>query len=99
MAKAAPTPGLSGFWDISTQSEFTLEDGAFAGIENLSKWLHGSWKPEYRSDPIFHLNMSTDGYLIIHVTKVSDYGPNSLRVIDNSVQIFASGYAKRPFCI
>ncbi len=86
-------PGLSGFWDISTQREFTLEDGAFAGIENLSKWLHGSSKPEYRSDPIFHLSMSTDGYLIIHVTKVSDYGPNSLRVLDNSVQIFASGYA------
>jgi hypothetical protein len=92
VASIAATPGLSGFWDESVQTEFTLEDGAFPGIEHLSTWLHGSWKPEYRSDPIFHLSLPTDGYLIIHVERVSDYGPNGLRVLVNSVQAFRSGY-------
>ena len=86
-------PVLSDFWAVSTQTVFTLQDDYFPGMENLSRWLHGSSKSAYKSNPTFNLNMPTDGSLKIHVESVSAWGNNSLRVLVNSVQVFSSSYA------
>lgn len=87
------SPLVSDFFAVSRQTVFTLENETFPGMENLSQWLHGSWQPEYRSDPTFNLEMVTEGYLKIHVQSVSDYGSNSLRVLVDSSPIFSSGYS------
>lgn len=85
-------PVLSDFWAVSTQTVFTLQDDYFPGMENLSRWLQGSSKPAYRSDPTFNLNMPANGSLKIHVESVSAWGNNRLRVLVNSVQVFSSSY-------
>ncbi len=86
-------PLLTDFYALSTQTEFTLEDDHFPGMENLSQWLHGSSKPGYRSDPTFHLTMLEAGELVIHVQKVSSWGTISLRVLVDSIEVFADSYA------
>ncbi len=86
-------PVLSDFWAVSSQTVFTLQDDYFPGMENLSRWLHGSSKTAYRSNPTFNLNMPTDGSLKIHVESVSAWGNNRLRVLVNAVQVFSSSYA------
>ncbi len=86
-------PVLYDFEAESTQTIFTLEQDYFPGMENLSRWLHGSDKSAYKSDPNFHLNMTTAGSLRIHVESVSTWGNNSLKVLVNGAQVFSSSYA------
>ncbi|MBN1819037.1 MAG: DUF5060 domain-containing protein, partial [Sedimentisphaerales bacterium] len=86
------TPGLTDFWAVSAQTEFILTGNDFPGVENLSQWLHGQWKSDYRSNPSFQLTMNTPGFLVIHVVKVSDYGSNSLRIRIDGDQVFSSTY-------
>ncbi len=88
------SPGLSDFWAVSTQTEFTVEaDGSVPGIENLSAWLHGSSKNSYRSDPTFNIDLIDGDVLKIHVQEVSGWGNNSLRVLVDSQEVFSSSYA------
>jgi hypothetical protein len=86
-------PVLSDFWAVSAQTVFTLQEDYFHGMDKLSRWLHGSDKSAYKSNPTFNLNMPTNGSLKIHVESVSAWGRNSLRVLVNSVQVFSSSYA------
>ena len=86
-------PGLTGFWDVSTQTAFTVRsDGIIEGIENLSKWLHGSSKSDFRSDPSFAIEFENSGVLKIHVDEVSNWGRNSLRILLNGQQVFSESY-------
>jgi hypothetical protein len=88
------SPGLTDFWAISTQTEFTVQpDGTVLGTENLSTWLHGSDKASYRSDPIFHVDLIDGDVLRIHVQEVSAWGDNSLRVLVDLQEVFSSSYA------
>jgi len=88
------SPGLSDFWAISTQTEFTVQpDGTVPGTENLSSWLHGSSKASYRSDPTFNINLVDGDVLKIHVQEVSGWGNNRLRVLVDSQEVFSSSYA------
>ncbi len=88
------SPGLSDFWAVSTQTEFTVQpDGTVPGTENLSSWLHGSSKDTYRSDPTFNINLIDGDVLRIHVQEVSAWGKNSLRVLVDSQEVFSSSYA------
>ncbi len=88
------SPGLTGFWDVSTQTQFMVQpDGTVAGAEYLSRWLHGSSKNDLRSDPTFNINLSEGDVLRIHVQEVSAWGKNSLRVLVDSREVFASSYA------
>ncbi len=90
---ASAVPGLSDFWAISTQTVFTIQpDGSVPGVGNLSQWLHGSTKSDYRSDPTFNLEMLEDGSLKIHVESTADWCDNSLRVLVDSSEIFSSSY-------
>jgi hypothetical protein len=82
------SPVLSDFMAISTQKVFYLQDDYFPGMENLSRWLHGSWQSARKSDPTFHLNMLTAGALKIHVESVSNSGAISLKVLVNGGQVF-----------
>ena len=85
------SPGLTGFWDVSTQTKFTVQpDTSVPGTENLSTWLHGSDKPSYRSDPTFNINLSVGDVLRIHVQEVSSWGVNNLRVLVDSQVVFSS---------
>ena len=87
------SPGLSDFWAVSTQTEFDVEaDGTVAGVENLSAWLHGLSKSDYRSDPIFNIDLIDGDVLKIHVQEVSGWGKNSLSVSVDSHQVFSSSY-------
>jgi hypothetical protein len=74
------TPGLSDFWALSTQTEFTLVNGRFPGLEKLSQYLHGSSKSTYRSDPTFNLTMSEQGTFVIRVAQVAPWGSNRIVV-------------------
>jgi len=88
------SPGLSDFWAVSTQTEFTVQpDGTVPGTENLSTWLHGSSKDSYRSDPTFNINLINGDVLRIHVQEVSAWGRNNLRVLVDSQEVFSSSYA------
>ena len=88
------SPGLSDFWAISTQTEFTAQpDGTVPGAENLSAWLHGSSKSSYRSDPTFNLNLIDGDVLRIHMQEVSGWGNDSLGVLVDSQEVFSSSYA------
>ena len=88
------SPGLSDFWAISTQTEFTVQpDGTVPGTENLSTWLHGSSKDSYRSDPTFNIDLVDGDVLRTHVQEVSAWGNNSLRVLVDSHEVFSSSYA------
>jgi hypothetical protein len=90
---ASAHPGLSDFWAVSTQTVFNIRaDGTVPGVGNLSQWLHGSTKSDYRSDPAFNLEMSQDGSLKIHVQSTADWCENSLRVLVDSHEIFSSSY-------
>jgi hypothetical protein len=90
---ASAHPGLSDFWAVSTQTVFDIRaDGTVPGVGNLSQWLHGSTKSDYRSDPAFNLEMSQDGSLKIHVQSTADWCENSLRVLVDSHEIFSSSY-------
>jgi hypothetical protein len=87
------SPGRDGFWDVSTQTQFTVQqDGSVPGIGQLSAWLHGSSKSAYRSDPSFTLDLAEGDVLRIQVQEVSGWGKNSLRVLVDSVPVFASSY-------
>ncbi|MFH1371054.1 MAG: DUF5060 domain-containing protein [Planctomycetota bacterium] len=87
-------PGLLDFWSVSTQAVFTIQpDGTVPGIENLSRFLQGTWKEELRSDPSFNINMGNSSVLRILVEKVSNSGNISLRVLEDGEQIFSSTYA------
>jgi len=87
-------PGLSGFWAISTQTEFTVQpNGTVPGTENLSTWLHGSSKDSYQSNPTFNINLAEGDVLRIHVQEVSAWGNNSLRVLVDSQDVLSSSYA------
>jgi len=86
-------PGLTGFWDVSTQTDFTVRsDGIIEGIENLSQWLQGSSKNSFRSDPSFAVDFNNSGVLKIHVDEVSGWGNNSLCVSLNGRQILPESY-------
>ncbi|MCJ7728762.1 MAG: DUF5060 domain-containing protein [Sedimentisphaerales bacterium] len=86
-------PVLSNFDAVSTQTIFYLQGDYFPGMENLSKWLQGSWHSDLRSDPNFHLNMSTAGSLKIHVQEASPWADfQSLRVLVNGGQVFSQSY-------
>jgi hypothetical protein len=61
-------------------------------MENLSRWLHGSSKSAYKSDPNFHLTMPDDGALRIHVQSTADWASNSLRVLVNGTETFSGTY-------
>lgn len=90
---ASAHPGLSDFWAVSTQTVFDIAtDGTVPGIGNLSQWLHGSTKSEYRSDPTFNLEFSQDGTLKIHVQSTADWCNNSLRVLVDSQEILSRSY-------
>jgi hypothetical protein len=87
------SPGLTGFWDVSTQTQFTVQpDGSVPGTGNLSIWLHGSSKSDYRSDPSFTTDLTEGDILRIHVQEVSGWGDNSLRVLVDSKPVFNSSY-------
>lgn len=86
------SPVLSDFWAETTQFDFYQQDDYFPGMENLSRWLHGSTKSDYSSDPNFHLNMPSAGYLKIHVQATADWTSNSLRVLVNGGQVFSGTY-------
>ena len=86
-------PGLKGFWDVCTQTDFIIQgNGKVEGLENLSQWLHGSSKSEFRSDPNFVIEFANSGVLKIHVDEVSSWGRNSLRILLNGVQVFSESY-------
>lgn len=85
-------PVLSDFWAVSTQTVFYLQDDYFPGMENLSRWLHGSTKSAYKSDPNFNLEMPEDGSLKIYVQSTADWCSNSLKVLVNGSQVFSSSY-------
>ncbi len=85
-------PVLYDFWAVSTQTVFYLQNDYFPGMENLSRWLHGSTKSDYRSDPNFNLEMPEDGSLKIHVEDTADWCSNSLKVLVNGSQVFSSSY-------
>ncbi len=90
---ASAHPGLSDFWAVSTQTVFDIcADGTVPGIGNLSQWLHGSTKSDYRSDPTFNLEMSQAGSLKIHVQSTADWCQNSLRILVDSQEVFESSY-------
>ncbi len=90
---ASASPGLSDFLAVSTQTVFTIQpDGSVPGIGNLSQWLHGSTKSDYRSDPTFNLQMQQAGSLLIHIDSTADWCNNSLRVLVDSSEIFSSTY-------
>jgi len=90
---ASVIPGLSGFWDVSTQTSLTVRsDGIIEGMENLSQWLHGSSKSDFRSDPSFAIEFDNSAVLKIHVNEVSSWGRNSLRVLLNGQQVFSESY-------
>jgi hypothetical protein len=88
------SPVLSDFWAVTTQFDFYLQEDYFPGMENLSRWLHGTSKDQYgvRSDPNFHLNMLTAGALKIHVQSTADWCDNSLKVLVNGGQVFSHTY-------
>jgi len=90
------SPLLGDFWAISTQKVFYLSVDYFPGMENLSRYLHGSDKETYgvRSDPNFHLNMLTSGNLKIHVESTANWCQNSLKVLVNGVEVFTGTYPK-----
>jgi len=91
---ASAHPGLSDFWAVSTQTVFNISaDGTVPGVGNLSQWLHGSTKSDYKSNPTFNLEMSQDGSLKIHVQSTADWCENSLRVLVDSHEIFSSSYS------
>jgi len=91
---ASAHPGLPDFWAVSTQTIFDIAvDGTVPGIGNLSQWLHGSTKSDYRSDPTFNLEMSKEGSLKIRVQSTADWCDNSLRVLVNSQEIFSRSYS------
>jgi len=81
-------PGLNEFLAASTQTEFTMQGDNFAGMENLSKWLQGSTQEAIKSDPNFHLNMTTGGNLKIHVVSVSVDGNNRIEVLVNGMAAY-----------
>ena len=86
-------PGLTGFWDVSTQTAFNVRsDGIIEGTDNLSQWLHGSSKSDFRSDPSFAIEFENSGVLKIHVDEVSNWGRNSLRILLNGQQVFSESY-------
>jgi len=86
-------PGLKGFWDVSTQTTFTVRsDEIVEGMENLSQWLHGSSKSDYCSDPSFAIEFNNSGALKIHVDEVSSWGNNSISVLVNGQQVFSESY-------
>lgn len=86
------TPGLSDFWAVSTQTNFTLVNGRFPGLEKLSQWLHGSSKSTIRSDPTFNLTFPEAGNLVIHVVQVSNWGSNGLTVMVDNQQVHSATY-------
>jgi hypothetical protein len=81
-------PVMGDFWATTTQFDFYLQGDYFPGMQDLSQWLHGSWKSAYKSDPNFHLTMPTAGNLRIHVQEVAASGTNTIRVLRNGTQIF-----------
>ncbi|MHC4206929.1 MAG: cellulase family glycosylhydrolase, partial [Planctomycetota bacterium] len=90
---ANAVPGLKGFWDVSAQTDFTVQsEGMIEGIEDLSQWLHGSSKSDFCSDPSFAVEFDSSGILKIHVDEVSGWGRNSIRVLLNGQQVFSESY-------
>lgn len=87
------TPQVYDFSHVHTQTHFYLDNSYFPGMGELSRYLQGAWHSAYRSDPTFHLTLPEAGQLKIHVSSVSSYGSNSLRVRVSGVQVFASSYA------
>jgi hypothetical protein len=88
------SPVLSNFDAVTTQFVFYLQDDYFPGMENLSRWLQGSWHSDKRSDPNFHLNMPAAGSLKIHVQEASPWADfQSLRVLVNGGEVFSQSYA------
>jgi hypothetical protein len=85
-------PVLGDFWAVTTQFDFYLQENYFPGMGNLSKWLHGSTKSAYKSDPNFLLTMPAAGSLKIHVQSTANWTSNSLRVLRNGSQIFTGTY-------
>ncbi|MBN1766589.1 MAG: cellulase family glycosylhydrolase [Sedimentisphaerales bacterium] len=85
-------PVISDFWGISSQKVFTQKNNLFPGMDNLSQWLQGSTQPKLMSNPTFHINMPDRGKFIIHVQNVSQAFKNSLRVLVDSREVFASDY-------
>ncbi|MBN1763890.1 MAG: DUF5060 domain-containing protein, partial [Sedimentisphaerales bacterium] len=83
------TPLIGDFWGVTTQTVFTLDEDYFPGMENISRWLHGTWKSAYRSDPNFILEMPTTGVLKIHVEQVANSGSNSIQVLVNGDEVFS----------
>jgi hypothetical protein len=87
------SPGLTGFYDKSTQTVFTVgPDGGVPGTDRLSAWLHGSSKNAYRSDPTFTVDVSAGDVFRIRVQEVSASGSNSLRVLVDGRQVLSSAY-------
>jgi hypothetical protein len=86
------TPVLTDWGAVSTQKVFYLDGDYFPGMDNLSKWLMGSWQTALKSDPNFHLTMPTAGALRIHVSQVSNSGTNSLQVLVNGVVVFSQTF-------
>jgi hypothetical protein len=87
------SPILSNWDAVTTQFDFYLQADSFPGMENLSQWLQGSWHADLRSDPNFHLTMSTVGNLKIHVLEASPWADTqSLQVLVNGQVIFSQSY-------
>ncbi len=82
-------PQIRDFWGVSTQTEFWYDGSGFPGLDRLNTYLHGSDKPDYRSDPIFHLTMPMAGELILHIDLVSSWGDNRIRVRVNNKSVFS----------
>jgi len=81
-------PLILDFWGVSTQTEFWFDGRGFPGMDQLNTYLHGSDKAAYRSDPIFHLNMPTEGNLVVAINTISGWGNNRLRILINGAATY-----------
>ncbi|NQT24235.1 DUF5060 domain-containing protein [candidate division KSB1 bacterium] len=73
------TPGKS--WENSTEHEFWVtSDWEAPGIENLSKYIHGSDKADMGSEAIFHFSIPNVIVFGVHVSEVSTWVPGIVQI-------------------
>ncbi|KPK40243.1 MAG: hypothetical protein AMJ78_07415 [Omnitrophica WOR_2 bacterium SM23_29] len=84
------TPFLD--WQPSTSSEFVVgNDGRISNIEGLSRFFQGQGHPEMKVTPIFNVDYPKDGYFVVNVDMISQFGAEIEIWLDDEIK------SKSPF--
>lgn len=75
-------PGITDFFGASTQTSFVISQAATVdGMNNLSRWLHGTFQNAIRSDPSFQGTFRSPATFTVRIAEVSGSGSNSIRIL------------------